>query len=67
MEVWWLRLVWKLKLIKVFILVPIAKVQQGRESCIHVYESVIISANLSCVLSVSAPGPPYLLKHLPSM
>ena len=62
-----LRLFWKLKLIKMFILAPVAKTRQGRKSSIHFYESVIIPTKLCVTCSESAPGSPHLLKHLPCM
>lgn len=62
-----LRLFWKLKLIKMFILAPVAKTQQGRKSSIRFYESVIIPTKLCVTCSASAPGLPHLLKHLPCM
>lgn len=41
-----LRLFWKLKLIKMFILAPVAKTRQGRKSSIHFYADVIIPTKL---------------------
>ena len=58
---------WKLKLIKICILAPVAKTLQGRESSVDFYEGVIISTNLSCVLFSICPAPPHLLRHLPGV
>lgn len=62
-----LRLFWKLKLIKMFILAPVAKTRRGRKSNIHFDEGVIRPTNLCVPRSACAPELPHLLKHLPSV